>query len=76
MRLTAAERKTLALMTNLACEWESTLADSYTPGPEFADQKLGREQHREVVKAERNIVKFKALRDKILRSLVASEDQR
>lgn len=65
MKLTAAERRRLCLMTNLAIEWESTLIDSMEPRASFGAA-MPPARAKSIQDSRRNIEQFAQLRDKIL----------
>jgi hypothetical protein len=63
-KLTARERRTLTLMTNLACEWESTLAQANEPdrGTPNTDQR------KSIESCQKNILRFRALELRLMES--------
>lgn len=60
MRLTRADRRTLILMTNLAAQWESTLADANGENEPSGGNRAV------ISRCNANIKRFYALKDKLL----------
>lgn len=73
MKLTRAQRGTLNQMTAMACLWEQTKADAYTPSDGSAP---GADAKRIIRGCRASVRRFQALRDRLLRDSIEQEARR